>query len=101
MQVTAYTIARLFGIEALGNFYNEANSKEIEQCRLDYALVAKKQYVIKSFNDGNNCFDVVFDPMTMLAWRNDHHCDVTAMYAADCMRLLSDIVQAKARISTQ
>ena len=32
----------------------------------------KKVVILKSFNDGNNAYDVLFDVESLECWRNDH-----------------------------
>lgn len=98
MQVSAYKIARLYGIDALGHFYNETNAAEVEQCREDYRLANAKSITIRSFNDGNNVYDVVLHTETWQAYRNDHNVDVTTDYVAMIGETMIRIVEAESRI---
>jgi len=72
MQVSAYDIVKAFGIEALGKFYSLDNAEEIQRVREEWHSLAKDEVIIKSFNDGNNIFEVVFNLTTFECWRTDH-----------------------------
>lgn len=98
MQVSAYKIARLYGIDALANFHSEANAAEVEQCREDYRLANAKSIVIRSFNDGNNVYDVILQTDTWRAYRNDHNVEVTEDYIPIIGETMVRVVEAKSRI---
>ena len=72
MQVSAYQVARTFGVEALESFWSVGNALEIQQTREEYAQLQKKVVVLKSFNDGNNSYDILFNVESFDCWRNDH-----------------------------
>jgi exo-beta-1,3-glucanase (GH17 family) len=98
MQVSAYKIARFYGIDALANFHSEATAAEVEQCREDYRLADAKSIVIRSFNDGNNGYDVILHTDTWRAYRNDHDVEVTSDYVAIIGETLARFVEANSRI---
>lgn len=72
MQISAYKVAQAFGIGALESFWSVDNAAEIQKAREEYAQLQKKVVVLKSFNDGNNAYDVLFDVESLECWRNDH-----------------------------
>lgn len=71
MQVSAYTVVKEFGIEALAKFYSVDNADEIMRVREEYYALTKTNYTISSFNDGDSIFEVMFNVKTFECWRTD------------------------------
>jgi len=86
MQVSAYNVVINFGIDALKMFWSLENENEIKQCRQDWQEAHAVKVCLKSFNDGNNIFEVIADLDNCTAWRNDKNCDVTSDYAEEIFK---------------
>lgn len=86
MRVSAHNVVINFGIDALKMFWNLENENEIKQCLQDWRIAHAVKVCLKSFNDGNNIFEVIADLDNCTAWRNDIDCDVTSDYQMDIFK---------------
>lgn len=86
MQVTAHEIVKSFGIESLAKFATEENRAEIAQCREDWAFANASSTYLRTFNDGDNVFEVVFSFDDMKARRTDYGTDVTSEYIEEILK---------------
>ena len=95
MQVQAHAIVKLFGIAALGKFHSFDNAEEIQQCREDWKDANATTRELRSFNDGNNIFEVVLCFNTMKAHRTDYGSDVTEHYAEQIVDAIAHRIQLR------
>lgn len=89
MQVSAYEIVKAFGIDALAKFATEENKAEIAQCREDWRTANASSVYLRTFNDGNSVFEVVFSFDDMKARRTDCGTDVTAEHIEEIVRVIN------------
>ena len=96
MQVQAHEIVAAFGIDALAKFATADNAVEIAQCREDWKVANSNTVYLRTFNDGDNVWEVIFSFDDMKAYRTDCHVDVTAEYLAQIIDVVNRRVMLRA-----
>lgn len=88
MQVSAYKIVSLYGIDALPSFWSIDNEMEIQQARADWEFIHQGLFLLTEFNDGNEKFEVIYNRQDMEAFNSQTGSDVTQNYQIEIVKIL-------------
>jgi hypothetical protein len=91
MQVSAYKIASLYGIDALSHFWTINNEMEIQQARADWEFIQQDLFILAEFNDGNEKFEVIYNRQDLEAFNSQTGADVTKSYQIEIVKILLKI----------